>query len=236
MESIEDAFSALIRARLEERGENAFAFEQKMGLPADAVRNVIRDGVKRARPNLARVKELCDALNLELYFGPRRDTGPVEQIILDGTDYAHIPVHQASLSAGPGADNAGSNITDHLAFRRDWLKRIGVSANKACLARVTGHSMEPTLWSGDMVLIDQTKTDPVIRKRSETDLRRPPIYAFVQSGEARVKRIERPSADAMILISDNPEVAPELRSGTQAEQMQLTIIGRVVWSGHTLGG
>ena len=94
--------------------------------------------------------------------------------------------------------------------------------------------MEPTLWLGDMVLIDQDKTDPVIRKRSETDLRRAPIYAFVQNGEARVKRIERPSSDAIILISDNPEVAPELRSGAEAEQMQLAIIGKVVWSGHTL--
>lgn len=93
--------------------------------------------------------------------------------------------------------------------------------------------MEPTLWPGDIVLIDQTKTDPVIRKRIETDLRRAPIYAFVQNGEARVKRIERPGASIIILISDNPEVAPEVRSGGEAEQMQLTIIGKVVWSGHT---
>ena len=96
--------------------------------------------------------------------------------------------------------------------------------------------MEPTLWHGDRVLIDQTKTDPIIRRRSETDLRRAPIYAFVQGGEARVKRIERPSDNAIILISDNPEVAPELRSGVEADQMQLTIIGKVVWSGHAWVG
>lgn len=222
----------MIAQRLVELGTTAFAVEIRAGLPPDAIRNVIRSK-KKDGPSLSRTKEICDALGLDFYFGPRRDSGPVEQIMIDGTDYAHIPVHEASLSAGPGADNAGSNITDHLAFRRDWLKRIGVSANRACLARVTGHSMEPTLWSGDMVLIDQTKTDPVIRKRSETDLRRAPIYAFVQNGEARVKRIERPSSDAIILISDNPEVAPELRSGAEAEQMQLAIIGKVVWSGHT---
>lgn len=190
-----------------------------------------RDGEKRY--NLPSLMKLAEVLDLEFYFGPRRDTGPVEQIILDGADYAHIPVHVASLSAGPGADNAGSNIIDHLAFRRDWLQRIGVQATRSCLARVVGHSMEPTLWPGDMVLIDQTKTDPIIRKRSETDLRRAPIYAFVQNGEARVKRIERPSPDTIILVSDNLDLAPELYIGKQAEQLQISVIGKVVWSGHT---
>lgn len=190
-----------------------------------------RDGEKRY--NLPSLQKLAAVLDLEFYFGPRREAGRVEQIVLDGSEYAHIPVHGASLSAGPGADNGGTNITDHLAFRRDWLKRIGVSATKACLARVIGHSMEPTLWPGDLVLIDQTKTDPIIRKRAETDLRRAPIYAFVQDGEARVKRIERPNADAIMLLSDNPDFAPELRSGAEVEQMQVTIIGKVVWSGHT---
>lgn len=226
-------FAALTLSRLSELGLNIHEAEQTFGFAEGYIRGVVRADDKRAIPNIQKAMRIANALDLDFYIGPRRDTGPVEQIILDGAAYAHIPVHEASLSAGPGADNAGSNITDHLAFRREWLKRIGVSANRACLARVTGHSMEPTLWSGDMVLIDQAKTDPVIRKRSETDLRRAPIYTFVQNGEARVRRIERPSSDAIILISDNPDVAPELRSGAEVEQMQLAIIGKVVWSGHT---
>lgn len=62
------------------------------------------------------------------------------------------------------------------------------------------------------------------------------IHGFVQGGEARAKRIARPSHDAIILISANPELAPELRSGAEVEQMQLTIIGKVVWSGQMLPG
>ena len=73
--------------------------------------------------------------------------------------------------------------------------------------------------------------------RSETNLRRPPVHAFVHGGEARVKRIERPkrpSASANILLSDNPEVPSELRCGAEVEQMQMAIIGKVVWLGHAV--
>jgi phage repressor protein C with HTH and peptisase S24 domain len=193
-------------------------------------------GIKRgSSPSVEKLEALCAALNLDFYFGPQREVRPVESVILDGAEYAHIPIHEASLSAGPGVGNdGGSNIIDHLAFRLDWLRRIGVSPARACIARVLRDSMEPTLKSGDLVLIDQAKADPVIRRRSEMDRRLPPIYAFVQAGEARVKRIERPDTSTIILISDNPIVAPEIYTGTDAEELSMMIIGKVVWSGHTI--
>jgi phage repressor protein C with HTH and peptisase S24 domain len=226
-------FAELIQSRLDELGLNIHEAEQRFGFSEGFIRGVVRDDHKRATPNIEKARRIALALGLDFYIGPRREAGPVRQLILDGAEYAHVPVHEASLSAGPGSANDDSIIIDHLAFRRDWLQRIGVDASQACLARVFGHSMEPTLWAGDMVLIDRTKTEPVIRRRSETDLRPSPIYAFVQGGEARVKRIERPDAKALILISDNSDIGPELYAGTEAEQLQLTIIGKVVWSGHT---
>ena len=57
------------------------------------------------------------------------------------------------------------------------------------------------------------------------------VYAFAEGADARIKRIERPAEDQLILLSDNPEYAPEFRSGSQIEDMQ--IIGKVVWWGHT---
>lgn len=149
------------------------------------------------------------------------------------SDYDIIPLFDAMLSAGPGAQNHGANIASHLAFRRDWLGRIGVPASSACLARITGDSMCPTISPGDMVLIDRAHTEPPVLKRSPTDKRRPPLYAVIEEGEARIKRIERPEPEALILLSDNPEHAPQLRTGAQAKAMQMTIIGKVVWWGHT---
>lgn len=188
-----------------------------------------REGEKRY--NLPALMKLADVLDLEFYYGPRRETGPVAQVTLDGADYAHIPLHDAMLAAGSGCSNTSEQVIDQLAFRRDWLKKVGVTASAARLARVQGDSMQPTIWPGDMILIDTKRKDPQIRQRDTHDQRRSPIYAMIDNGEARVKRIERPSIDLMMLLSDNPDYAPELRQGQ--DLANLKIIGKVVWWGHT---
>ncbi len=223
-------FGALIEQRLKALNTNAFAAESAANLPADAIRNVIRSE-KRAGPTLTRVQEICDALGLELYIGEPRDTGPIEQIVVDGGEYAHIPLHDALLAAGAGASNGTEEIVDHLAFRTSWLKSIGVPASSARLARVQGDSMQPSLWPGDMILIDTRMTTPAVRIRDSRDQRRSPIFALLDSGEARVKRLQRLTEDSLLLLSDNPDYPPELRQGT--DLTELTIIGRVVWWGHT---
>ena len=224
-------FAAKVRERLEELQTNAFALESANGLPPDTLRNITRSGGGKSGPTLSKIKQVCDALGWDLYYGPPRDTGPVEQVVIDGADYAHIPLHDALLAAGPGSDNSSEQVIDQLAFRRDWLKRIGVAASAARLARVHGDSMQPTLWPGDMILIDTQRNTPQVRPRDARDQRRSPVYAMIDHGEARVKRIERLSTDQMLLISDNPDYPPELRQG--ADMRAIQIIGKVVWWGHT---
>jgi phage repressor protein C with HTH and peptisase S24 domain len=209
---------------------DASASKMAVGNPA-LIKNMKSDRSDEKRYSFQALQRLADVLDLECYFGPKRETAPVPQITLDGTDYASIPLHEAWLSAGPGIDNGGSNIIDHLAFRRDWLARIGISASQSCLARVWGDSMFPTLSPGDMVLIDTSKTSPPERQRASTDRRRSAIWAFVENGEARIKRVERPSDTSLILLSDNPDYSPELRSGQKLAAIQF--IGKVVWWGHT---
>ena len=184
--------------------------------------NAAIQGLKRGSvPALDRVAAMAKALDLEVYLGPRREVGRIEHVMVEGTDYASVPLHDAFLSAGVGSANGDSNIVDHLAFRRDWLKRLGINPTQACLARVSGDSMFPTLSAGDMVLIDR-------------DRRKSSIYAFLESGEARIKRIERPDQNLMVLLSDNPEYAPQMRTSAQIAALNLSIIGKVVWSGHTI--
>ena len=184
-------------------------------------------------PSPENLDKICAVLDLDFYIGPRRETGPVASMTIDGTDYVHVPLHDAALSAGPGLENGGRNIIDHLAFRRDWMRRVGISPTAACLARIDRDSMMPTLFPGDMVLIDTSKTEVPVYANTKSSHRRAPIYAFLEEGHARVKRIERPEAAAMILLSDNPDYPPELRTGAQIEALQMSIIGKVVWWGHT---
>ena len=227
MEPAEHTLATLIEKRLKELNTNAFAFERAHGLPADAIRSVLRGG-KKGGTALNRAKELCEALGLELYIGPPRENGQVEQIVLDGRDFAHIPLHGASLAAGDGAQNEDEAVIDHLAFRRSWLKSIGMSASTAVVARAQGNSMAPSIHDGDMVLIDRARTEVPIRRRGAGDTRPAPIYALLDGTGARIKRLERPEPDLVMLLSDNTDYAPQL-----ARVDSLSIIGKVMWWGHT---
>jgi phage repressor protein C with HTH and peptisase S24 domain len=177
-------------------------------------------------PNYSSAEALARALNLDLGFG---DVHPFpEPPEPPSKSFAHIPVHEAGLSAGAGAENGTEHIVDFLAFRRDWLRKIGVSPSNAVLARACGDSMQPCIWDGDLVLIDRSRAEVPVRMPGSVTRSRSPIYAVLDDGRARLKRIERPEDGQVILLSDNPDFPPEF-----AKIETLSIIGKVLWWGHT---
>ncbi len=220
-----EALQERVRSAVDAEGMRPFARRAGVGL------GVVRSMMDGRDSSFSNVLAVSNALHMELGFGSAVTGGPIPSVTIDGDEYAHIPLHDALLAAGAGACNGTEEVIDHLAFRRDWLQRIGVSASAARLARVQGDSMQPSLWPGDMILIDTGTDDPPTRGRDPRDQRRSPIYALIDNGEARVKRIERPTPDLMMLLSDNPDYAPELRQGADMKAIQ--IIGKVVWWGHT---
>ncbi len=232
MEFSQLPFDEIVRARLKELGKTAFAVEQESDLPADAIRNVLRS-TKKEGPSLARAKELCDALGLDFYIGPPRDNGPIELLNLDQRLYARIPLHDVELAAGAGSQIVDELVIDHLAFRRDWLKRIGLAAKNARLARVRGDSMLPILNDQDLVLLDTSKRNVPCRPRKPGRPVRADLYALFEDGSARVKRIEHSSFGTIVLHSDNFSLyPPETVVGLAAHDLK--IIGKVVWWGHTV--
>lgn len=187
---------------------------------------LIRDLRAGRVPGADRVAALAEALDLEFYFGPRRDSGAV-QVIDREAEYAHIPVHDAMLAAGAGAFNGAEEVVDFLAFRRDWLRRIGIDPARAVIARATGDSMQPCVWHGDLVLIDRSRIDPPMHSRTDRG-RRAPVFALLDEGAAKIKRVQWIEPGLAALLSDNPDYAP-----TFARAENLSIIGKVVWWGHT---
>ena len=143
-------------------------------------------------------------------------------------DFVNIPLHAALLAAGDGRENGTEEIIEYLAFRRDWLRRNGIVPGNAALARVDGESMQPSIWNGDMIMIDRSRVEVPVRARTTESRHRSPIYALIEDGKARVKRIERPTDEQLVLISDNPDYAPQF-----ADPASVAVIGKVVWWGHT---
>lgn len=235
VDDIGKIFSDAVSAKLDELQTNAFAIEKAGGLPVDAVRSVIRDDGKRAIPRLTRAKEICDLLDLELYVGPRRSHAEVPTTAADAeSDFALIETTGVEVSAGPGrsVDAIGSGAP--LAFRKEWLSKVGVAADSARLLRARGDSMEPLIWDGDTLMIDISRTMPRLRP----DARKVPnsrfsdeVFVVEIEGDLRVKTLRRPAEDRIVLYSENSRrYEPEIFVGS--ELSQLNIIGKVVWWGH----
>ncbi|WP_439526216.1 S24 family peptidase [Roseovarius mucosus] len=220
MSTPDQSFAEIVRHRLKELDKRAFTVEQERGLPRDAIRNVLRSE-KQDGPTLNRAREIAEALDLDFYIGPRRETGTVYTTQIDREDFAAIPRVDARLAAGAGAVNGDVSLQGALAFRQDWLRERGISPAQACLLTVAGDSMSPTLHDGDLVMIDERRT--TVRNRH--------VYAFVDiDGSARVKRVELVPGQLIILTSDNPAHPTETRTGP--DMNRLRILGEIVWSAH----
>jgi len=194
---------------------------------------VIRDIRAGKMPGVDRVDALYRYLGLEFYIGPRR-VEEREEAPFPETDFVLVPLYEAVLAAGAGSHNGDNEPVSELAFHRKWLRALGVQFDKICVARAIGDSMMPMIHPGDMLLLDLTRTTVPIRRSVPNDAQRAPIYALLDDGGARVKRIARPDRDTMILFSDNQHHPAELLSGERAAALAPTIIGQVRWSGHTI--
>lgn len=188
---------------------------------------LIRDIRAGRLPGIDKLEALFELLDLEFYFGPQRDHGP-QPPEADPAALAQIPLHEALLAAGNGVENGTEHVSDYLAFRKDWLRKIGLSPSNAALARASGDSMQPMIWDGDMLLIDRSKTDPRPATKPDRPGRFAPVFALLDDGLAKVKRLQMLDEATAALISDNPDYPPQF-----AKAETLSIIGKVVWWGHT---
>jgi phage repressor protein C with HTH and peptisase S24 domain len=129
-----------------------------------------------------------------------------------------LPLVAARLAAGSGSLENGGELVGHFAFRSDWVCRRG-NPEKMVLMRVTGDSMEPEIRHGDMVLIDQGKTQIYGHA----------FYAVGVNDEIYIKEVETLPGQRLVLRSLNARYNPievDLR-GDLADSVR--IIGRVLW-------
>ncbi|ALF02087.1 MULTISPECIES: S24 family peptidase [Salipiger] len=222
-------FIRCIEQRLEELDLRPSSAEQRFDLPADTIRNVLRSAAnkdrKNAGPTLSKVKEICDALGLELYFGPPRSVP--EDVTADRERFATVARYAASAAAGGGTINLDAEPVDHLAFSRDWLIKGGIQPEHCILITARGDSMAPAISDGDLVMIDRRKTEIQSGK----------VYVYNDPTDGtRVKRLEVIPGSAVIVRSDSHDqksFPPEFHTGDAMNTISQNVLGEVIWSGHT---
>lgn len=138
----------------------------------------------------------------------------------DAAPKISVPEIEALLSAGAGAAEQTNAVAKVWSFDRAYVSAIGANPAGLYIAECKGDSMEPTIRSGERVLIDT----------NDTQVSRGGIFAIESEGELLLKRVEGvPGAKLWKISSDNPA-----HSSFEVEAGSVRIIGRAVLSLHRL--
>lgn len=138
------------------------------------------------------------------------------------SEFIMVPRYDVRASAGGGAVIHSELIVDHLAFRLEWVSRMGLNQQKLALIEVHGDSMEPALYNSDLILIDLRACELTVNG----------IYAIQHRGHLLVKRVQVKLDGTVIIKSDNPAYEPEVLGPDEADS--LVVVGRVVWFGRQM--
>lgn len=133
-----------------------------------------------------------------------------------------IPRVAARLAAGTGSLETDGDVLGMYAFRSDWIVRKG-NTSQMVLMDVIGDSMQPEIKHGDMVLIDQSKTNIL-------------GYGYFAVGiddAVYVKQL-RSKPGKLILHSLNPDYEDIEVDMAADNPRDVRIIGRVLWVGREL--
>lgn len=180
--------------------------------------------------NLLALAEMLDCLPnwLETGKGPMSRGAPDQSSgSPSDKDYALIPQFSAKADCGDGYLNDHVELTEGLAFKRDWLKRINARPENLFVIYASGDSMEPYIFEGDVVLFDTSQTEP--KDKQVYVIRRP-------DGGNSIKRLTQQLSGVWVIRSDNPDKnanPDELASEESIHDMP--ILGRVIWRGGGVG-
>lgn len=138
-------------------------------------------------------------------------------------EFALVRRVDVAVSAGSGALVFEEGSKSALTFRRSFLHEIGVSPASAVIVTVKGHSMEPTIRDGAVILVSTSAKTVIDRE----------IYAFRMDDELYVKRLIR-DPDGFRLLSDNPDKVMYPDKTVHEGDTGMEIIGRALWMGARL--
>lgn len=146
----------------------------------------------------------------------------ITELALPMQDFALVPCFDVEAAAGSGRQVDQELQTSEMAFRRDWLSSKGLQADKCALIKARGDSMEPTIYDGDLLLVD----------RRIDSIKDDAIYIIESDNHLVVKRIQQALDGSLTIISDNSRYEKQVIDPNRARGLK--IAGRVRWYGHEI--
>lgn len=215
----------LVKSRMKELEITQESLAERLGVTQGAIAHWLSG---RREPGLTTISEILRVLRMPpLLIGIASEPLDIDEKQSGlGDDYTVVNQYSAKGSAGNGYQNDHIEVIGRLAFKRDYLNRLGLKADKCAVIYAHGHSMEPTICDGEVLLIDN----------NATTARSGSIYAILRpDGEVSIKRLVQGFAGAWTIRSDNPDKVHYPDEPINADDLQqLAVIGRVAWRGGSL--
>jgi len=175
------------------------------------------------KDKLVKIAELGKISLDELLAGgsepPHSEKDPAAAAQDPSCEFVTIPRFSDRISAGGGLVPV-NDVDIKVAFRKDWILKKG-DPRKMSLISVKGDSMEPTLMTDDLVLINHghNHLDP-----------QGGIYAIALDDFILIKRLQVVYPSGMVkVISDNDKY-----ESVELQQDLVKINGRVIWFGREI--
>jgi len=152
----------------------------------------------------------------------------LQQMADDRSDeFSYVTRWNIEVSAGHGAaDPLQEERLEDVAFRKNWLKKQGLSPNELAIFTARGDSMEPTVQHNDMLLVKVFSGDGQVAVPDEG------IYIIRIDGNLHAKRIQSDGRGGVLVKSDNQ--AYDTIHLASDELQNIEILGKVVWIGRSL--
>lgn len=197
-----------------------------IGISQSALSQRLRGKMAMSRDFAASVSRMigCKVSDFSPSLGAEIETLAQGVTATDDDEFAQIRRVDVAMSAGRGALVFEEPSRSALTFRRSFLQEVGVTPANAVIVTVKGHSMDPTLRDGAVLLVN-TGAKTIANGQ---------IYAFRRDGELFVKRMHKTSDGGLLAASDNPDrdLYPNITIGFNENDFE--VIGRALWMGAKL--
>lgn len=218
----------IIKTGRQRLGMTHQAFADAVGVSRGAVQQWEKGDTAPTRRHQPKVAEILDisvaelmghgALSMET-TDPGAGPAQAQPVAIDLENNPDWPsVRRVSIKAQAGITGFAVESVDDLppiVFRADWYKNHGYRPERLLALRVAGESMVPSLWPGDLIVVNTDNTAP-----------KDGVAALVAYyGEVTVKRMQM-DAGQWWLTSDNPD---QRRHARKLCDDNTVIIGEVIY-------
>ena len=203
-------FNEALKFWLKKKSMTQAELAEKAGFATNYI-SQLKTGAREA-PSLRAICQIADAMDLSLIeFLSCKDASLPELVLVERV--------KAVPRAGSGGLEIDGEHDGFYSFHSSFIARKRGTRESMKIFQIGGDSMEPTLSSGDLIMVNL----------AETDVRSGCIYLVRLEGELMVKRLENRPGGVLLVRSDNANYE-DIPVSKKDESVDVQVFGRMVWS------